>query len=80
MMKVDPDINQPLINIGNYYLNRKDTITALIYLEKAIAKVPDNYKLCAFLSNYYKKRDKEKSDKYQKLGIDAKNKFMEKKN
>ena len=79
IMKINPDVNQPLINIGNYYLHNKDTITALNYLEKAIAKTPDNYKLCAFLSDYYKKKDKAKSAKYQQLGIDAKNKYMEKK-
>jgi tetratricopeptide (TPR) repeat protein len=80
MMKISPDISQPYINIGNYYRNKKDSLTAIKYYETAIEKTPPNYNLLVYLSNCYKKSDKAKSEKYLQLALDAKNKNSEKMN
>ena len=56
------------VNIGNFYLENRDTNSAIPYFEKAIAYFNKNYMLCQFLANYYtKKNDKDKAAYYQNL-------------
>jgi tetratricopeptide (TPR) repeat protein len=64
--KINSDF--PYINIANVYIVNSDTVTAVSYLEKAIAIVPRNDGVNSFLANYYKKRgDFNKAEYYMKM-------------
>ncbi len=72
IMKIDNNIDIPYINIGNYYLMKSDTITAISYMEKASEKFPPNYNLCMNLSHYFKQKgDSLKADYYYDKAIKA---------
>lgn len=64
IMKIDNNIDIPYINIGNYYLMKSDTITAISYMEKASEKYPPNYNLCMNLSRYFKQKGNLKKAEY----------------
>jgi predicted Zn-dependent protease len=56
------------VNIGNAYLLRKDTASAVGYLQKAVGYYKLNYNLCSFLANYYARHgDMDKAQYYTKL-------------
>lgn len=61
--KIDSTSDLPYINIGNYYLLRKDTATAISYWEKAVEKIPQ-YNLCINLSRHYRNLGNEKKANY----------------
>jgi len=68
VMKKYPDQEMPYVNIGNYYMLRKDTVTAVSYWEKAAAINP-SFELCVQLNSLYiLKGDREKADYYYRLG------------
>jgi tetratricopeptide (TPR) repeat protein len=80
IMQIKPETDIPYVNIGKYYLDKKDTVTAMKYLETAIEKMPVNFKLCMSISNYYKNHDSAKSEKYYQMAVDAQKKIEEKRN
>ena len=68
VMKNYPNLEMPYVNIGNYYMTRKDTATAVAYWEKAAAINP-SFELCVQLNSLYLlKRDQEKAEYYYRLG------------
>ena len=68
MMKRYPNLEMPYVNIGNYYMLKTDTATAVSYWEKAAAINP-SYELCVQLNTLYLlKQDQVKADYYYKLG------------
>ena len=68
VMKTYPQLEMPYVNIGNYYMLRKDTVTAVNYWEKAAAINP-SFELCVQLNSLYLlKGDNEKADYYYRLG------------
>jgi protein O-mannosyl-transferase len=70
VMKSYPRLEMPYVNIGNYYMLRKDTVTAVSYWEKAAAINP-SFELCVQLNSLYLlKGDKEKADYYYNLGME----------
>jgi protein O-mannosyl-transferase len=77
MMEVNSESDIPYINMGTYSLKRGDTLAAIENYELAMEKFPKNFDLAGKLSNYYAKKDPEKSLKYQKMFIDGKKKFLE---
>ena len=70
VMKSYPKLEMPYVNIGNYYMLRKDTATAVGYWEKAAAINP-SFELCVQLNSLYLiKGDHEKADYYYRLGTE----------
>ena len=70
VMKSYPRLEMPYVNIGNYYMLRKDTVTAVSYWEKA-ASINPSFELCVQLNALYLlKGDKEKADYYYNLGME----------
>jgi tetratricopeptide (TPR) repeat protein len=68
MMKAYPNLEMPYVNIGNYYMLKTDTATAVSYWEKA-ASINPSYELCVQLNSLYiLKGDREKADYYYRLG------------
>jgi tetratricopeptide (TPR) repeat protein len=68
MMKAYPQLEMPYVNIGNYYMLKTDTVTAVRYWEKA-ATINPSYELCVQLNSLYViKGDREKADYYYRLG------------
>ncbi len=68
MMKAYPRLEMPYVNIGNYYMLRKDTATAVNYWEKAAAINP-SFELCVQLNALYLiKGDDAKAAYYYNLG------------
>jgi tetratricopeptide (TPR) repeat protein len=68
VMKAYPGLEMPYVNIGNYYMLRKDTATAVNYWEKAAAMNP-SFELCVQLNTLYLiKGDNVKADYYYRLG------------
>ena len=68
MMKRYPNLEMPYVNIGNYYMLKTDTATAVSYWEKAAAINP-SYELCVQLNSLYLlKQDQEKAAYYYRLG------------
>ena len=68
VMKNYPKLEMPYVNIGNYYMLRKDTVTAVNYWEKAAAINP-SFELCVQLNTLYLlKGDDEKAAYYYRLG------------
>jgi protein O-mannosyl-transferase len=79
IMTVDTASDIPYVNIGNYYLKKKDTITAVSYMEIAVKKFPLNYNLCKNLSKYFTLRDPAKSEKYYNMAVKAQKQIEEEK-
>ncbi len=70
MMRKYPKLEMPYINIGNYYMLRQDTASAVNFWEKAAAIRP-SFELCVQLNTMYLiKGDKQKADYYYDLGIE----------
>ena len=70
VMKQFPSLEMPYVNIGNYHMLRKDTVTAVAYWEKAVAIRP-SFELCVQLNALYLiKKDSQKADYYYDLGIE----------
>ncbi|MCX6305103.1 MAG: tetratricopeptide repeat protein [Bacteroidetes bacterium] len=68
VMKSYPNLEMPYVNIGNYYMLKKDTATAVNYWEKAAAINP-SFELCVQLNTLYLiKGDHEKADYYYRIG------------
>jgi tetratricopeptide (TPR) repeat protein len=68
VMKTYPNLEMPYVNIGNYYMLRKDTATAVSYWEKS-ATISPSFEICVQLNTLYlKKGDNQKADYYYKLG------------
>ena len=69
MAKKFPQSEMPYVNIGNYYMMRKDTLTAVNYWERA-ASINPTYELCVQLNSLYLlKKDEEKATYYYNLGL-----------
>ena len=72
IMRIDPGEALPYVNIGNYYIFQRDTLSGINFYEKAVelgAPPEASY----FLSKYYAyKGDVRKSNFYQKMGDDLK--------
>ncbi|NTV84643.1 MAG: tetratricopeptide repeat protein, partial [Bacteroidales bacterium] len=53
IMRIDPDESLPYVNMGNYYIFQKDTVTGIRYYEKAVelGAPPD---AAQFLGKYYR--------------------------
>lgn len=54
IIQIDSLSDVPYVNMGKYFLQLKDTSTAVKWLEKAIDKVPDNPNLSQNIGNYYR--------------------------
>ena len=68
LMKAYPKLEMPYVNIGNYYMLRKDTATAVNFWEKA-ASINPSFELCVQLNSLYLiKGDQQKADYYYRLG------------
>jgi tetratricopeptide (TPR) repeat protein len=68
LMKTYPRLEMPYVNIGNYYMLRKDTVTAVDYWEKA-ASINPSFELCVQLNSLYLlKGDNDKAAYYYRLG------------
>jgi tetratricopeptide (TPR) repeat protein len=68
VMKAYPNLEMPYVNIGNYYMLKKDTATAVSYWEKSAAINP-SFEICVQLNTLYlKKGDNQKADYYYRLG------------
>jgi tetratricopeptide (TPR) repeat protein len=74
IMRIAPKEALPYVNIGNYYIFQKDTVTGIKYYEKAVelGAPPD---ASVFLSKYYQmKGDLAKANYYRKLAEDLQKK------
>jgi protein O-mannosyl-transferase len=74
IMRISPNESLPYVNIGNYYIFQRDTLTGIRYYEKAVelGAPPD---ASNFLSKYYQmKGDVPKSNYYRKLTEDLQKK------
>jgi tetratricopeptide (TPR) repeat protein len=72
IMRIDPNEALPYVNIGNYYIFQRDTLTGIKYYEKAIElnAPPD---AAQFLGKYYRmKGNLEKSDYYFRMAEEMK--------
>ena len=72
IMRISPKEALPYVNIGNYYIFQKDTLTGIKYYEKAVelGAPPD---ASQFLSKYYQmKGDLAKANYYRKLAEELK--------
>ncbi len=68
LMKAYPKLEMPYVNIGNYYMLKKDTATAVNYWEKA-ASINPSFELCVQLNSLYLiKGDQEKAEYYYRMG------------
>ena len=68
VMKKYPNLEMPYVNIGNYYMLRKDTVAAVNYWEKA-AGINPSFELCLQLNTLYLiKGDNEKAAYYYLIG------------
>ncbi len=64
-----PGLEMPYVNIGNYHMLRRDTVTAVQFWEKAVSIRP-TFELCVQLNSLYlMKGDRQKADFYYDLGI-----------
>ncbi len=69
VMKAYPNLEMPYVNIGNYYMLKTDTVTAVRYWEKA-ASINPTYELCVQLNSLYQIRgDHAKANYYYDLGM-----------
>jgi tetratricopeptide (TPR) repeat protein len=67
-IKLFPESPLGYAEMANYYLSKKDTLTALPYIEKAAVKPPKNLGVIQFLIDYYvKKKDSKKVVFYSNL-------------
>ncbi|MCK9400783.1 MAG: tetratricopeptide repeat protein [Bacteroidales bacterium] len=74
IMRIAPKESLPYVNIGNYFIFQKDTLSGIRYYEKAVelGAPPD---ASIFLSKYYQmKGDLAKSNYYRKLAEDLQKK------
>ncbi len=72
IIKIDNTTDKPYINLGNYFLMKSDTFTAVFCWEMAIKKMPVNYKLCKNLSRYFRQTGNlKKADLYYKKAIES---------
>jgi len=56
MIKLNPASSMPYVNMGNYYMNFGDTLTAIGYYETAVKKNAQPA-VARFLTNYYAKKN-----------------------
>ena len=71
VMKEHPDLDTPYLNIGNYYIVRGDTSTALTYWVQA-AKLNPSYDVCMKLNSLFRaRRDTERANYFYGLALDA---------
>lgn len=69
MARKYPKLEMPYVNIGNYHMLRRDTVTAVQFWEKA-ASIRPTFELCVQLNSLYLIRgDRQKADYYYDLGI-----------
>jgi tetratricopeptide (TPR) repeat protein len=54
--RVNPDIDLPYINIGNYYLSMHDTVNTISWWEKALKISPENKNLEQIIKQYNKRK------------------------
>jgi len=67
-----PNIEIPYLNNASFYLARRDSINAVLWLEKAADVNPNNTSVTTILSKYYAgKGNKEKADLYSSLNNNA---------
>jgi tetratricopeptide (TPR) repeat protein len=67
-----PSIEIPYLNNASFYLARRDSINAILWLEKAAVINPNNTSVTTILSKYYAgKGNKEKADLYSSLNNKA---------
>jgi tetratricopeptide (TPR) repeat protein len=64
IMKADSTIALPYLNIGNYYLLKSDTLTAVKYWEQAVHKNPPNRELIMGIATYYRQHGNEEKAAY----------------
>ena len=77
IMEIDSTSEIPYLNIGNFFLSNKDTITAVAYYEQAVHKQP-LYDMCNNLSSYFQKTgDLNKSNYYSAMAERAKKMMQE---
>ncbi len=74
IMKSYPNSEMPYVNIGNYYMSRRDTFMAVQYWEKANGINP-TYELCVQLNGLYNlRKDRAKAAYYYNLGEEVRKK------
>jgi len=73
MLKYLPNSELPYNYIGNAYLQKKDTLNAILNFEKEISLNTKDYKKIQFVLNYYERKKDEKKVKYYKNLLSLKN-------
>ena len=73
IIKNNPNIDLPYVNIGNFLYLKGDTAKAFEYIEKAVKINPNNHPTLLMLYEYFKKKgDNIKAEKYLKMSEKAK--------
>lgn len=71
IMDTDPASDLPYVNMGSYYIMQNKMDVAVLYLDTALQKSPQNYQLASFLENYYRNRNIEMAERYRKISAHA---------
>lgn len=71
--RFDPYTDVPYLNIGNYHLLSKDTLTAVEWYEKAAEKQPNHELSMKLYMHYTQKGDAAKAAYYKKMAEETKN-------
>jgi tetratricopeptide (TPR) repeat protein len=74
IMRIDPDESLPYVNMGNYYIFQKDTVTGIKYYEKAV-ELNAPPEAAQFLARYYRmKGNMDKANFYARLSEELRRK------
>jgi Flp pilus assembly protein TadD len=72
ILKIRPKMKLPYLNIISYYMQHKDTVNAVPWLEQIDAIHPGDVRIASVLYKYYKgKGDKEKTEYYKQILINS---------
>lgn len=71
--RFDPYTDVPYLNIGNYHLLSKDTLTAVEWYERAAEKQPNHELSMKLYMHYTQKGDAAKAAYYKKMADETKN-------
>ncbi|MGC8866131.1 MAG: tetratricopeptide repeat protein [Bacteroidales bacterium] len=71
--RFDPYTDVPYLNIGNYHLLSKDTLTAVEWYEKAAEKQPNHELSMKLYMHYTRKGDAAKAAYYKKMAEETRN-------
>jgi hypothetical protein len=70
IIKIDSVTSEPFLNLSVYYLNKKDTLTAIPFLEQLSERVSYNDRVKIYneiYKYYFRHKNFEKTKKYENL-------------